>query len=106
MPAALSVSRIRSILSSTLLAICAFVYGASPACLDAGGHRCAQTFKQYNPCLRTCSLSYLSAIAHLDDVLEQLRDYGHSTTSITLSMVITNRNVGKPGAGNNAQLGV
>jgi Lrp/AsnC family leucine-responsive transcriptional regulator len=33
----------------------------------------------------------VASIAHLDSVLEQLRDYGNSTTSIILSALVTHR---------------
>jgi Lrp/AsnC family leucine-responsive transcriptional regulator len=39
----------------------------------------------------------VTSIAHLDAVLEQLRDYGSSTTSIILSALVTNRRLGRPG---------
>ena len=42
----------------------------------------------------------VASIAHLDIVLEQLRDYGNTTTSIILSALVTNRAVVKPAAGN------
>jgi Lrp/AsnC family transcriptional regulator, leucine-responsive regulatory protein len=38
----------------------------------------------------------VASIAHLDAVLEQLRDYGSSTTSIILSALVTNRPLGRP----------
>jgi Lrp/AsnC family leucine-responsive transcriptional regulator len=38
----------------------------------------------------------VASIAHLDIVLEQLRDYGNSTTSIILSALVTNRAFVKP----------
>ena len=38
----------------------------------------------------------VTSIAHLDTVLEQLRDYGNSTTSIILSALVTNRAFAKP----------
>jgi Lrp/AsnC family transcriptional regulator, leucine-responsive regulatory protein len=42
----------------------------------------------------------VESIAHLDAVLEQLRDYGSSTTSIILSALVTNRPFVKPVAWN------
>ncbi len=38
----------------------------------------------------------VTSIAHLDAVLEQLRDYGSSTTSIILSALVTNRRFVRP----------
>jgi Lrp/AsnC family leucine-responsive transcriptional regulator len=42
----------------------------------------------------------VSSIAHLDAVLDQLRDYGSTTTSIILSAVVTHRGLARPGARN------
>ena len=41
----------------------------------------------------------VTSIAHLDTVLEQLRDYGNSTTSVILSALVTNRAFAKPVVG-------
>jgi Lrp/AsnC family leucine-responsive transcriptional regulator len=38
----------------------------------------------------------VQSIAHLDAVLEQVRDYGHSTTSVVLSELVSNRQVVSP----------
>ena len=41
----------------------------------------------------------VASIAHLDAVLEQLRDYGSTTTSVILSALVTNRGFVRPCAG-------
>ncbi len=38
----------------------------------------------------------VESVAHLDALLEQLRDYGHSTTSVVLATVVTHRIASKP----------
>jgi Lrp/AsnC family leucine-responsive transcriptional regulator len=42
----------------------------------------------------------VQSIAHLDAVLDQVRDYGSSTTSVILSVLVTNRTLVRPAAGN------